>query len=240
MGDKGGNYHVWSPSPGTYKITAIAYSRANAGGSELSRATFTLTVESQSQTTTTPTPIVNSTSIPTPKVTPTPKPASTPTLNPPSSPPSNPPVGELPRVYAMQCVACHGVNGSGGFGGKLTNYSKGHSLTQMTNVIRRGHSGNPPMPAYPASAVSDADIKLIYAFFGNTTSTVTPAPGPAATPTPMPTSRPTRDACSQCFTCGICSSMCGMSWCEWKRWTWRCFAKLHENISANDYGHSPG
>ena len=72
------------------------------------------------------------------------------------------------------CYTCHGTMGQGGAGARLA--PSPLALAAFTNYVRKGgpnHSFLGGMPAYPSSAISDADLADIRAYLASI-----PAPPP--------------------------------------------------------------
>jgi hypothetical protein len=89
-GDARGNYHAWSPTPGTYVITATSFTGASGTGTKESTLTLTLAVASGAQSTATPTQAPGVTPTKTPTATPTKTPTATPTKAPTATPTKTP------------------------------------------------------------------------------------------------------------------------------------------------------
>ena len=101
----------------------------------------------------------------------TPLPAATATSAPPQQP--DPALGA--KLWPqLPCSGCHGPNAEGDFGPRLA--GTGLSIDQ---VLARVRLGKGPMPAFPASEVSDLTVRHVYAWLR---SLAKPAPTPIARP----------------------------------------------------------
>lgn len=65
-------------------------------------------------------------------------------------------VGPLSTVFSTKCASCHGDQGEGDIGPKLT----GLSLEAFSAAVREGRAG---MPAYTEAVYADADLKKDHA-----------------------------------------------------------------------------
>ncbi|MBM4253956.1 MAG: cytochrome c [Deltaproteobacteria bacterium] len=65
-------------------------------------------------------------------------------------------VGALSTVFSTKCASCHGDQGEGDIGPKLT----GLSLEAYSAAVREGRAG---MPAFPEATYSEADLKKDHA-----------------------------------------------------------------------------
>src|SRR5262245_47065063 len=95
-----------------------------------------------------------------------------------ASPTGSPVAGDATRgaqVFGSKgCVSCHGANLEGGVGAKLNPIQKLPGVSNpldpsyLRQTIRNGRSGDPgfsaPMPAFPPSQLSDADLNDVIAF----------------------------------------------------------------------------
>ncbi len=65
-------------------------------------------------------------------------------------------VGPLSTVFSTKCASCHGDQGEGDIGPKLS----GLSLEAFSAAVREGRAG---MPAYTEAAYSEADLSKDHA-----------------------------------------------------------------------------
>ena len=97
------------------------------------------------------------------------------------------------------CVGCHGLDAEGSTAGPAL-IDTPLTVHDMTDIMRRG---TPGMPQYPASQISDDDLRDLHAWFLNPV----PLPTPTAVPSPTSGLRPTsgpvevtwaQSACAAC------------------------------------------